>query len=94
MTNGHKCTWCGHTDNLQVAQAKGMRKGRVYWVCKSRKACNDRISSQIDNEMLALAKVGITALVDEATGYQKQRFQQSGRPLKEKFEEFQGQDTK
>ena len=41
-----------------------------------------------DKEKLALAKVGIIALIDEATGYQKERFEQDGNPLQEMFEEF------
>ena len=41
-----------------------------------------------DKERLALAKVGIIALIDEATGYQKERFEQDGNPLQEMLEEF------
>ena len=42
----------------------------------------------ISKERIALAKVGINALIDEATGYQEQRFQQEGSPLREMFEGF------
>ena len=45
----------------------------------------------VTKEELALAKVGIIALIDEATGYQKQRFQQPGKPLQEMFEELREQ---
>ena len=39
-------------------------------------------------ENLALAKAGIIALIDEATGYQEERFEQNGNPLQEMVEEF------
>ena len=41
-----------------------------------------------DKEKIALAKVGIIALIDEETGYQEERFEQDGNPLQEMFEEF------
>ena len=39
-------------------------------------------------EKIALAKVGIIALIDEATGYQEERFEQDGNPLHEMLKEF------